>query len=84
MPEEKKDPKFVSGEEIEALLDRLSQERIPPDAKVQCKVCWYVYDPAEGCPQESIDPGTPFADLPDSFVCPDCGHPKTSFIPVEE
>ena len=51
---------------------------------MQCKVCWYIYDPAEGCPEENILPGTPFRDLPDEFVCPDCGHPKSAFIPADE
>ena len=65
-------------------LDRLAAERVPPDARMQGKVCWYVYDPAEGCPEENILPGTPFRDLPDEFVCPDCGHPKSAFIPADE
>ena len=64
--------------------DRLAAERVPPDARMQCKVCWYVYDPAEGCPEENILPGTPFRDLPDEFVCPDCGPPKSAFIPADE
>lgn len=83
MPEENSG-RFTKGSEIEALLDRLAAERVLPDARMQCKVCWYIYDPAEGCPEENILPGTPFRDLPDEFVCPDCGHPKSAFIPADE
>lgn len=38
-----------------------------------CNVCGYVYDPANGDPDSDIRPGTAFADLPDNWVCPDCG-----------
>ncbi len=41
--------------------------------KYQCSVCGYVYDPAVGDPDGDIAPGTSFADLPEDWVCPDCG-----------
>ena len=44
-----------------------------------CTVCGYVYNPAEGDPDSGIAPGTAFEDLPDSWVCPVCGAPKTEF-----
>jgi len=44
-----------------------------------CTVCGYVYDPAAGDPDNGISPGTPFADLPDGWVCPDCGVGKEMF-----
>jgi len=44
-----------------------------------CTVCGYVYEPREGDPGAGIAPGTPFADLPDTWVCPVCGAPKTEF-----
>jgi rubredoxin len=44
-----------------------------------CKVCGYVYDPAEGDPQASIPPGTPFGDLPEDWLCPVCGASKDEF-----
>lgn len=44
-----------------------------------CTVCGYVYDPAAGDPDNGISPGTPFADLPDDWVCPDCGVGKDFF-----
>ncbi len=77
-------PATATGAEIAGLLDALARSRVGPETRMQCKVCWYVYDPAEGCPEWQIEPGTSFADLPDYFTCPDCGHPLSSFIPAEE
>ena len=48
-------------------------------ASYRCKICGYVYDPREGNPDTGIAAGTAFADLPDSWVCPLCGAPKTEF-----
>lgn len=44
-----------------------------------CTICAYVYDPAEGDPDNGIKPGTAFEDLPDDWVCPDCGADKDMF-----
>jgi rubredoxin len=49
----------------------------------RCVVCGYVYDPAEGDPASGIKAGTAFEDLPDSWVCPVCGAPKTEFEAAE-
>ena len=46
-----------------------------------CSVCGYVYDPAVGDPDAGIKKGTPFADLPDDWVCPICGAAKDQFNP---
>ena len=35
-----------------------------PDARMECRICWYIYDPAEGDVVWQIPPGTPFAQLP--------------------
>ena len=40
-----------------------------------CELCSYVYDEEK----ESIA----WADLPDDWVCPICGSPKSAFAPVE-
>ena len=49
-----------------------------------CDVCGYVYDEAQGDPDNGIAPGTRFEDLPDDFVCPLCGVGKDQFSEVEE
>ncbi len=52
--------------------------------KYQCDLCSYVYDPEEGDPENSVSPGTAFEDLPDDWVCPDCGAEKSDFSPIED
>jgi rubredoxin/sulfur carrier protein ThiS len=47
--------------------------------KYQCR-CQYVYDPEVGDPSQGIPAGTPFEDLPDTWVCPQCGLPKSYFV----
>ncbi len=44
-----------------------------------CKVCGYVYDPANGDAANGVEPGTSWEDLPDSWVCPLCGVGKEQF-----
>ena len=51
--------------------------------KYVCSVCGYVYDPEEGDPENGVDPGTPFEELPDDWVCPECGAEKDLFSPQE-
>ena len=38
--------------------------------KYKCQVCGYIYDPEVGDPDNGIEPGTAFEDLPDDWVCP--------------
>ncbi len=47
--------------------------------KYQCTICGYIYDPAAGDPDQGIEPGTAFEDLPDDWTCPDCGAEKEMF-----
>lgn len=51
--------------------------------KHRCEVCNYIYDPAEGVPKSGVEAGTPFEDLPEDWVCPECGAPKSKFEPVD-
>jgi len=52
--------------------------------KYRCKVCDYIYDPEKGDPTQSIQPGTPFEDLPEDWVCPICRVGKDQFEPLKE
>jgi rubredoxin len=47
--------------------------------KYVCEVCGYVYDPQQGDPDNGIDPGTKFEDLPNDWDCPVCGASKDDF-----
>ena len=51
--------------------------------KYVCSICGYVYDPEIGDPENGVEPGTEFADLPDDWVCPECGATKDLFAPEE-
>ena len=50
--------------------------------KYECP-CGYVYDPNEGDYEQGIAPGTLFGDLPDTWVCPQCGAGKEVFTKVD-
>lgn len=52
--------------------------------KYKCVMCGYVYDPKVGDPDSGVEPGTAFEDVPDEWVCPDCGVGKDEFEPVED
>jgi len=52
--------------------------------KYRCTVCNYIYDPAKGDPDGGIAPGTPFAELPEDWACPECGVGKDFFEKMEE
>ncbi|MBI9091010.1 MAG: rubredoxin [Desulfobacterium sp.] len=47
--------------------------------KYVCDLCGYVYDPASGDPDNGVDAGTSFDDIPDDWTCPVCGAGKDEF-----
>jgi rubredoxin len=47
-----------------------------------CTICQYVYDPAQGDPENGIAAGTPFEELPANWVCPVCGAGKEVFSAI--
>ena len=51
--------------------------------KYRCVICGFIYDPDEGDPSGGIEPGKPFADLPDDYICPVCGAGKDEFMKYE-
>ena len=52
--------------------------------KYRCIVCNYIYDPQKGDPENGIEAGTAFEDLPDTWVCPVCGVDKNSFERIND
>jgi len=48
-----------------------------------CVVCAWVYDEAQGWPEDGITPGTKWEDIPEDWLCPDCGVGKSDFEMVE-
>ena len=59
-------------------------ERLKDDDRLECKICWHVYDPAEGDEYWQIPPGTPFSRLPDHWRCPECDGSKEQFMVIHE
>lgn len=51
--------------------------------KWQCEACGYIYDPLLGDPENGIEPGTAFEELPDDWICPECGVGKEYFHEIE-
>jgi rubredoxin len=52
--------------------------------KWRCTICGYVYDPDKGDPDNGVEPGTVFDELPEDWVCPECGAPRDQFERVED
>ncbi|MBZ9559494.1 MULTISPECIES: rubredoxin [unclassified Modicisalibacter] len=49
----------------------------------RCTVCGFEYFEEKGLPEEGIEPGTSWDDIPQDWVCPDCGMAKSEFEMVE-
>ncbi|WP_072374352.1 rubredoxin [Hyphomicrobium sp. NDB2Meth4] len=57
--------------------------KITDHTRLECKICWYVYDPAQGDDYWQIPPGTPFSRLPDHWTCPNCDGARSGFMVLE-
>ena len=51
--------------------------------KWQCIVCGLIYNEADGWPDDGIAPGTLWQDVPEDWLCPDCGVGKMDFEMIE-
>jgi rubredoxin len=51
--------------------------------KFMCVVCGFIYNEEAGLPEEGIEPGTRWEDIPDTWTCPDCGVTKDDFEMIE-
>lgn len=49
-----------------------------------CMSCGFVYDESKGLPEGGIAPGTRWNDIPDDWICPVCGDPKSSFVLLDD
>jgi len=47
--------------------------------RMQCSVCQWIYDPELGEPLQDVAPGTPWSEVPDNFLCPECSLGKDVF-----
>ncbi|MBW2941167.1 FAD-dependent oxidoreductase [Zhongshania aquimaris] len=53
-------------------------------SKWECIVCGWVYDEKVGDPDSGIAAGTRWEDIPDDWLCPDCGVGKEDFEMIEK
>jgi rubredoxin len=74
----------VGDPTFEKTIADFNQRRVIGMKKYICNVCGFIYDPEIGLPDEGIAPGTPFDDLPDDWVCPECGMTKADFDEMAE
>lgn len=51
--------------------------------KWQCFFCGFFYDEELGWPDDGIAPGTRWDDVPEDWICPECGVAKGDFYMVE-
>jgi rubredoxin len=65
-------------------MPRRGRQVSPNMQKWRCIVCDYIYDPAAGDPTQDVPPGTAFEDLPEGWMCPDCGVGVEDFEVVDE
>ena len=49
----------------------------------ECQVCGWIYDEEKGDADEGFAPGTKWEDIPDDWLCPECGVGKEDFEMVE-
>jgi rubredoxin len=63
--------------------DAITASSKPQYKKWQCALCAFAYDEALGIPDDGIAPGTRWADVPETWSCPDCSASKADFQMVE-
>ena len=51
--------------------------------RYMCVVCGWVYDEEQGWPDDGIEPGTKWEDIPENWMCPECAAGKSDFDMIE-
>jgi rubredoxin-NAD+ reductase len=51
--------------------------------RYMCLLCGLIYDESEGWPEDGIEPGTKWEEIPINWRCPDCGAIKADFDMLE-
>lgn len=73
-------PQHTSGFEGSYLGD---DSKLTDTSVMECKICWYAYEPSEGDDYWQIEPNTPFSKLPAHWRCPQCDGAKEQFMQVQ-
>jgi rubredoxin len=70
---------------MSALNDPTSRHAaLGPSTRLECKICWSVYDPTAGDVVWQVPPGTPFTELPAHWTCPNCSAQKQDFLVLDD
>jgi alkane 1-monooxygenase len=71
---------------VEEVAQQPSRNPVPDEVlAARCPGCGYTYRVEEGCEHEGFAAGTAWADVPDTWCCPDCGvREKVDFVPLTE
>ena len=48
--------------------------------KYLCEACGYIYDPEVGDPDNGVEAGTAFEDIPEDWLCPCADLEKTHLL----
>lgn len=48
-----------------------------------CLICGWIYDETKGSPEDGLSPGTRWEDIPETWLCPECGAGKQDFEMVQ-
>lgn len=71
-------PTYIDKSKINSI-----KKKYPDLHQYSCIVCHYNYDPELGIPNDDIEPGTAFEELPDNWTCPICGATKDMFESID-
>jgi rubredoxin len=74
----------VKDKAVARFNDSNVESRLRPETRLECRICWHVYDPSKGDEYEQIPPGTPFTELPEHWRCPQCDADKGMFLPIDD
>ncbi|WP_439673035.1 rubredoxin [Cupriavidus necator] len=59
------------------------RSKLADGTRLECKICWWVYDPAVGDPVWQVPLGTPFSALPAHWRCPACDGAADQFMVLD-
>jgi rubredoxin len=59
---------------------KMNTDKKTGSPRMECEICGYIYDPEKGLARDQVSPGTPFDELDENWVCPDCQVGKEHFV----
>ena len=76
-------PEIKTMANLEAAFAGESMAHIKSMKTYLCSVYGFIYDETAGRPEDGSTPGTCWADVPESWACPEYGVVKADFEAVE-